>query len=83
MKNKNTLKIKKILGTANLGSNFTSSYKRESTSTGRRKPLQYHQGSTLSFLLRYLFFFRVRVLLFTTVINKTKLSITNFQKQSP
>ena len=44
-----TRKIKKILRTANLGSNFTGSYKRECTSTGRRKPLQCNQGSTLSF----------------------------------
>ena len=43
------LKIKNILRTANLGSNFTGSYKKECTSTGRRKPLQCNQRSTLSF----------------------------------
>ena len=34
---------------ANLGSNFTGSYKKEGTLTGKRKPLQCNQGSTLSF----------------------------------
>ena len=54
-KNKNiknniyTLKIKKILRIANLGSNFTGSYKKECTLIGRREPLQCNQGSTFSF----------------------------------
>ena len=67
---------------ANLGSNFTGPYKRECTSTGRWKPLQCNQGSTLSFWWRYLFFQSESPFVYQ-VINKTKLSITNFQKQSP
>ena len=54
VKNKNKLrtiylKIKKIFRAANLGSNFTGSYKKEYISTGRRKPFRCNQGSTLSF----------------------------------
>ena len=71
-----------ILRTASLGSNYTGSYKKECTSTGRRKPLQCNQGSTLSFWWRYLFFQSESPFVYQ-VINKTKLSITNFQKQSP
>ena len=67
---------------ANLRSNFTGSYKRECTSTGRRKPLQYNQGSTLSFWWRYLFLQSESPFVYQ-VINKTELSITIFRKQSP
>ena len=69
------------LRTAILGFNFTGSYKKECTSRVRRKPLQRNQGNTLSFWWPTCFsewspfFYRV--------INKTKLSITNFQKQIP
>ena len=48
----------------------------------KRKPLQCNQGSTLSFWWRYLFFQSESPFVYQ-VINKTKLSITNFQKQSP
>ena len=63
-------------------SNFTGSYKRECTSTGKRKPLQCNQGSTLSFRWRYLFFQSKSPFVYQ-VINKTKFSIWNVQKQSP
>ena len=73
-----------ILRTASLGSNYTGSYKKECTSTGRRKPLQCNQKSTLSFMWSYLFFyFHSESPFVYKVINKTKLSMTNFQKQSP
>ena len=61
---------------------FSGPCKRECTSTGRWKPLQCNQGSTLSFWWRYLFFQSESPFVYQ-VINKTKLSITNFQKQSP
>ena len=56
--------------------------KKECTSTGRRKPLQCNEGSTLSSWWRYLpfFIFRVRVTFFYQVINKTKLSISKSLK---
>ena len=62
-------------------SSFTGPYKRECTSTGRRKPLQCHKGSTLSFWWRYLFFQSESPFVYQ-VINK-KLPITNFQQQRP
>ena len=67
----------KIFRTANLGSNVTSSYERECTSTGRRKPLQCNQGSTLSFWQRCLFFQSESPFVYQ-VINQTKLFIANF-----
>ena len=48
----------------------------------KRKPLQCNQGSTLSFWWRYLFFQSESSFVYQA-INKTKLSITNFPKQSP
>ena len=54
------------------------------TSTGRRKPLQCNLGSTLSFRWRYLFFyFQSESPFVYKVINNAKLSMTNFQNQSP
>ena len=68
------------LRTVILGFNFTGSYKK-CTSRVRTKPLQRNQGSTLSFWWPTCFSewspFVYRV------IDKTKLSITNFQKQIP
>ena len=61
---------------------FTGSYIKECTSTEIRKPLLCNQGSTLSFWWRYLFFQSESPFVYQ-VINKTKLSITNFQKQIP
>ena len=61
---------------------FTGSYIKECTSTEIRKPLLCNQGSTLSFWWRYLFFQSESPFVYQ-VINKTKLSITNFQKESP
>ena len=54
------------------------------TSTGRRKPLQCNLGSTLSFRWRYLFFyFQSESPFVYKVIKNAKLSMTNFQNQSP
>ena len=64
----------KILRAASQGANFTGSYKKQCTSTGRRKPLPCNQGSSLSFWSESPIVYQV--------INKTKLSITNFQKPS-
>ena len=74
----------KILRTANLGSNFICSYKKECSSTRRRKLLQRNEGSTLSFWWRYLFiYFQSESPFVYKVINKTKLSITNFENRAP
>ena len=69
------------LRTAILGFNFTGSFKKECTSRVRRKPLQRNQGNTLSFWWPTCFSERSPFVY--RVINKTKLSITNFQKQIP
>ena len=74
----------KILRTGSLGSNFTGSYKRRVYLNRKKetitviKGVLYRSGDASCFFL-----FSESPIFFCQIINKTKLSITNFQKQNP